>query len=153
MPTFITPGDVAWFGEINKQVSKLFFFPITIMKLIKGDRDEFYGEDLQKQFELPYTIEGYIPDLPKYHLQQGKFGADEARNLRVFFSLDLIAAEEKEAPAIGDRMVIQKDTYQVMQVNPTDFGSNLQLPLTHVCEVIRIRPERPEGGTIVQQEY
>lgn len=153
MPTFITPDDVSWFGEINKQVSRLFFFPIKIYKLIKDDRDNLYGEDLTRQFEAPYTIEGYLPDLPRYHLAQGKFGADEARNLRVFFSLDLINEEQKPLPDIGDRMVIQEDTYQVMQVNPTDWGSNLQLPLSHVCEVIRIRPERPEGGTIVQKQY
>lgn len=153
MPTFITEGDVNFFREINKQVSRLFFFPITVMKLRKDDRDEFYGEDLTKQFDEPYTIEGYIPDLPKWHLKQGKFGADENRNLRVFFSRDLIAENKREFPDIGDRMAIQGDLYQVMQVNPTDFGSNLQLPLTHVCEIIRVRPEKIEGGTIVQNEY
>jgi hypothetical protein len=153
MPSFITPADVDFFKRINKEVYKLFFFPITVMKLIKSENDRLYGEDLNKQFDTPYTIEGYIPDLPKWHLNQGKFGSDEQRNLRVFFSLDLVVESGRSLPDIGDRMVIQNDLYQVMQVNPSDFGSNLQLPLTHVCEIIRVRPEKFEGGTIVQQEY
>ena len=153
MPTFIQEQDVNWLREINKQIYKLFFFPITIMKLVKEDYDKLYGEDLNKQFAKPYTLEGYIPDLPKWHLTQGKFGSDEQRNLRAFFSLELANADGKELPDIGDRMVIQSDLYEVVQVNPTDFGSNLQLPLTHVCEIIRVRPEKFEGGTIVQKEY
>lgn len=153
MPTFITPKDVKWFEEKNKEFYKLFFFPIQVFKVKKGPFTQVYGEDSNKQFEDPFEVEAYIPDLPGWANIMTKFGMDELRTLKVYFSLDLMAERNLPLPDAGDQIIVQEDTYLVTQTNPVDFGSNIQIPLSHVCELKRLRFERPDQSTSVMKDY
>ena len=153
MPTFITAKDVAFFQSKNKEIYKLFFFPVQVFKLKKTQVNTVYNEDANKQFELPYSVEAYIPDLPKWQNEMTKFGMDEIRPLRIYFSLDLMAAEGRELPQAGDQITVQEDTYLVTQTNPIDYGSNIQIPMSHVCELKRFRFEKPTASTAVNKDY
>lgn len=153
MPLFINPGDVAFFQRKNIEFYKNLFFPVKVYKLKKHAINDTYGEDPNKEFELPYDIPAYIPDLPEWQNVMTKFGMDEVRALRIFFSQDLLKAEKNVFPDIGDQIEIQNDMYLVTQTNPIDYGSNLQIPLSHVCELKRIRFERPSAGTVITKDY
>ena len=153
MPTFITSGDVDYWRRINVEAYKMFMLPITIYTMKNAPHDELYGEDQNIEYEEPYTLAGYIPNLPGWKQQTTKFGTDETRTLNAFFSPDLAAEEGKRLPTTGDRLVIQGDTYYVSQENPEDYGSNLQLHLSWIVSLIRTRPLNPVQGTTVQKEY
>jgi hypothetical protein len=153
MPTFITKKDVEFFRKKNMEFYKLFMFPVKVYKLKKTEHNHIYNEDANKKFEDPYEIEAYIPDLPKWQNEMTKFGMDEIRNLRAYFSIDLLKQEGREFPHAGDQLVIQEDTYLVTQSNPIDYGSNIQIPLSHVIELKRLRYERPDQGTTVFKDY
>jgi hypothetical protein len=152
-PTFITEADVNFWREKNIEIYSMFFIPITIYKLKNAPHDTLYGEDLNVEYEEPYTLAGYIPNLPGWKQLKTKFGTDEARNLNAFFSPDLAAKEGKPLPTVGDRIVIQNDTYYVSQENPEDYGSNLQMHLSWIVTLIRTRPLNPVQGTTIQKEY
>ena len=77
----------------------------------------------------------------------------EVRSLQIFFSQDLLNAENRVFPDIGDQIEIQNDTYLITQTNPIDYGSNLQIPLSHVCELKRVRFERPDAGVVITKDY
>jgi hypothetical protein len=152
-PTFITSSDVDYWRRINIEAYRMFMFPITIYKLKNAPHDTLYGEDLNIEYEEPYTLEGYIPNLPGWKADVSKFGMDEKRALNAFFSPDLAAADGKALPNLGDRLVVQDDTYYVSQENPEDYGSNLQLHLSWIVTLIRTRPVNPVQGTVIQKEY
>jgi|ERR1035438_10543888 hypothetical protein len=153
MTTFITPADVKWFQQKNQEVYKLFFFPVQVFKMKKGPSTKVYGEDSNKQFDEPYEVEAYIPDLPNWINQMTKFGMDELRTLKIYFSLDLMNTEGLPLPQAGDQIIIQEDTYLVTQTNPVDFGSNLQIPMSHICDLKRLRYEKPDQSTSVMKDY
>jgi hypothetical protein len=153
MPTFITSKDVQWFSEKNKEIYKLFFFPVQVFKIKLGPFNTVYGEDANKQFEEPFLAEAYIPDLPKWQNETTKFGMDETRTLKIYFSLDLMKEKRLPLPQAGDQIKVQDDTYLVTQTNPIDFGSNLQVPMSHICELKRIHFERPDQSTTVFKDY
>lgn len=153
MPTFITPADVAFFRQKNMEFYKLFMFPVKVYKCIKDAHNNVYGEDANKKFEDPYEIEAYIPDLPKWKNEMTKFGMDEIRNLRAFFSIDLLKQRGVEFPNAGDQMTVQEDTYLITQANPVDYGNNLQMNLSWVVEMKRFRFENPAQGTAVHKDY
>lgn len=132
---------------------KNLFFPVKVYKVKRQEFNTVYGEDANKQFEDPYEIPAYIPDLPEWQNVMTKFGMDEVRSLRIFFSQDLLNKEGKSFPDIGDQIEIQNDTYLITQTNPIDYGSNIQVPLSHVCELKRVRFERPSAGTVVTKDY
>lgn len=153
MPTFLKPEDIAFFQQKNKEIYKDLFFPVKVYKVIKQQHINVYGENPNKQFEPPYEIEAYIPDLTQWQNYMTKFGMDEVRTLTVFFSIDLLNERNVAFPTAGDQLEIQDDTYLVTQTNPVDYGSNLQIPLSHIVEVKRIRFERPSAGTQVTTRY
>lgn len=153
MPTFITAKDVAWFSAKNKEIYKLFFYPVQVFKVKKGPFTTVYGEDSNKQFDPPYEVEAYIPELPGWANVMTKFGMDELRTLKCYFSLDLMSSKALPLPEAGDQIIIQEDTYLVTQTNPVDYGSNIQVPMSHVCELKRLRFERPDQSTSVQKDY
>lgn len=153
MPTFITEKDVAWFQAKNKEIYKLFFFPIQVFKVKIGPFNTVYGEDANKQFEEPYSVEAYIPDLPQWQNEMSKFGMDETRALKIYFSLDLMKEKNLPLPQAGDQIMVQEDTYLVTQTNPIDFGSNIQVPMSHICDVKRIHFEKPNQSTTVFKDY
>ena len=153
MPTFITPKDVQWFNSKNKEIYKLFFYPVQVFKVKIGAFNTVYGEDANKKFAEPYEVEAYIPDLPNWINMSTKFGMDEVRALKIYFSLELMSSKNLPLPESGDQIIIQEDTYLVTQTNPTDFGSNIQVPISHVCELKRLRFERPDQSTSIQKDY
>lgn len=153
MPTFITEKDVAFFKQKNMEFYKLFMFPVKVYKLKIDQHNQVYNEDANKKFDEPYEIEAFIPELPDWKNVMTKFGMDELRTLKVFFSIDLLNQAGVAFPDTGDQMVIQEDTYLITQTNPIDYGSNLQIPLSHVCELKRLRFERPNQGTSVFKDY
>ena len=152
MPTFITQADVAFFSQINKEVYKLFFFPVKVLK-IRKQTVNIYGEDPNKQFDPPYEIEAYIPNLPEWQKEPTKFGLESTRNLRIFFSKDLLKEKAVSPPDMGDHVIIQDDTYKIVNTNPVDYGSNIQIPLSHVCELKRVYFEGPEQGSQVVKDF
>lgn len=149
----MNPGDIAFFQRKNMEFYKNLFMPVKVYKVKKHDFNNVYGEDPNKEFELPYEIPAYIPDLPEWQNVMTKFGMDEVRALRIFFSQDLLKSENKTFPDIGDQIEIQNDMYLITQTNPIDYGSNLQIPLSHVCELKRVRFERPDAGTVITKDY
>jgi hypothetical protein len=153
MPTFITEKDVEYWRTLNKEIYRMFFYPVQIFKVKDAPHDELYGEDANLSYEDPYTLNAYIPSLPGWKQPTTKFGADEQRHLNAFFSVDEAQAEGKQLPMTGDRLIVQNDTYYVSQENPADYGSNLQLNLSWVVELIRTRPLKPEQGTVITKEY
>lgn len=153
MPTFIGSKDVQWFGSKNKEIYKLFFYPVQVFKVKKGPFTTVYGEDSNKQFDPPYSVEAYIPELKEWANVTTKFGMDELRTLKCYFSLDLMKSKAFPLPEAGDQLVIQEDTYLVTQSNPVDYGSNIQVPMSHVVELKRLRFERPDQSTSVMKDY
>lgn len=131
----------------------MFFLPISIYKMKNAPHDKLYGEDLNVDYEEPYTLAGYIRELPGWKANKTKFGTDETRLLVAFFSPDLATKEGKRLPTVGDRLVVQNDTYYVSQENPEDYGSNLQMNLSWVVSLVRTRPLNPVQGTTIQKEY
>lgn len=132
---------------------KNLFFPVKVYKVKKHEVNNVYGEDPNKEFDVPYEMPAYIPDLHEWQNVMTKFGMDEVRTLRIFFSQDMLKAENKEFPNIGDQIEIQQDTYLITQTNPVDYGSNLQIPLSHVCELKRVRFEKPGAGLVITKDY
>jgi hypothetical protein len=153
MTTFITPKDVDWFQAKNKEFYKLFFFPVQVFKVKKGPFNTVYGEDANKQFDDPYEVEAYLPDLPAWTNMMTKFGMDEIRKLTIYFSLEMMTSKNLPLPEVGDQIIIQEDTYLITQTNPVDFGSNLQIPLSHICELKRLRFEKPDQSSSIQKDY
>jgi type IV secretory pathway VirB4 component len=153
MPTFINQKDVNWFQNKNKEIYKLFFYLVQVYKVKKGPYNTTYNEDANKEFDAPYEVEAYLPDLPGWANIMTKFGMDELRKLKIYFSLDLMKSKGLELPEAGDQIIVQQDTYLVTQTNPVDFGSNIQVPMSHVCELKRIRFEKPDQSTSVQKDY
>lgn len=147
MPKLITEGDVAYFSKINKEMYTLLFKKVKILYKKRHKHDEIYGEDLNMLFSKPFEIEGYIPSLAEYKAYSTRFGLDERRDLVIIFSKDLFLDSTKPLPQIGDRVEVQNDLFEIRQTNPGDYGSNLQLPLSHFCILHRVRPEEPEQGT------
>lgn len=153
MPLFINENDVNYWKTVNKETYKLFFKPIKIYKRKKIEFQSIYGEDPNPQFELPYEIEAYIPTLTEWKNMATRYGLDEVRDFRIFFSPDVLKEAGVVIPEIGDHIELQNDTYKVTQVNPTDYNSNLQIPLSFVVDVKRIHFEKPDQATTVFVEY
>ena len=153
MPLFMNEKDVAFFQRMNKEFYKNLFYPVKVYKVKKGNFNEVYGEDPNKEFDTPYLMEAYIPDLAAWNNMMTKFGMDELRTLRIFFSKDLLNEKSVEYPDTGDQIEIQQDLYLITQTNPVDYGSNIQIPLSHVCELKRIRYERPDQSTVITKDY
>ena len=150
----MNPGDIAFFQRKNMEFYKNLFFPVKVYKLKKQEFNTVYGEDVNKQFEEPYEIPVYIPDLQKdWDNVMTKFGMDEVRSLQVFFSQDLLKREGKDFPDIGDQIEIQNDMFLITQTIPVDYGSNLQVPLSHVCTLKRVRYEKPTAGSVITKDY
>jgi len=153
MPTFLKPADIAFFQRKNVEIYKDLFFPVKVYKVKRQQFNNVYGENPNKQYDEPYSIEAYIPDLSKWENYMTKFGMDEVRSLLIYFSLDLLREKNVEWPGTGDQIEVQNDYYLVTQTNPVDYGSNLQIPLSHIVEVKRIRYEKPSEGTTVISNY
>jgi len=153
MPTFIGKKDVDFFKKKNMEIYKLFMFPVKVYKLKKDQHNTVYNEDANKKFEEPYEAEAYIPDLPQWKNLMTKFGMDELRTLKCYFSIDLLKKYGVIPPEVGDQIIIQDDTYLVTQESPTDYGSNIQIPMTYAIELKRLRFERPNQGTSVFKDY
>lgn len=153
MPTFIGKKDVDFFKKKNMEIYKLFMFPVSVYKLKKDQHNQIYNEDANKKFENPYEVEAYIPDLPDWKNVMTRFGMDELRTLKIYFSIDLLNKIGVEFPEIGDQVIVQDDIYLITQSNPQDYGSNLQIPMSHICELKRLRYERPNQSTTVAKDY
>lgn len=153
MPTFITENDINYWKQIGEEVYSLFMKPLPIYKLKKSKQDPLYNEDANQEFAEPYELLGYVTDLPKWKQTTTKFGADESRILIAYFSPTLAEKEGKDLPLVGDRIAIQGDLYYVSQDNPADYGSNLQLNLSHVVTLLRVRPQNPIQGSVITKEY
>lgn len=153
MPTFLNNKDIEYFKSINKEIYQLYFFPVKIYYIKIKEFDKVFGEDQNKSFYDPVEVEAYIPDLPEWQNYTTKLGMDELRTLKAFFSIDLMNERGLKLPEAGDQIEIQNDMYLVTQSNPIDYGSNLQIPLSHIVELKRIRFERPDAGTRVYKAY
>lgn len=153
MPTFIGKKDVDFFKKKNMEIYKLFMFPVQVFKLKRDQHNQVYNEDANKKFEEPYDAEAYIPDLPQWKNLMTKFGMDELRTLKCYFSIDLLKKYGVVPPEVGDQIIIQDDTYLVTQESPTDYGSNIQIPMTYAIELKRLRFERPSQGTSIFKDY
>lgn len=153
MPTFINEQDIAYWKNVGEQVYALFMKPLPIYKLKNGKHDTLYYEDQNQEFAEPYDLLGYVTDLPGWKQNMTKFGTDESRVLVAYFSPSLAEKESKPLPYTGDRIAIQGDLYYVSQENPADFGSNLQLNLSHVVTLLRVRPQNPVQGSVIHKEY
>jgi len=153
MPLFANERDLKFIKNRNKEYYKLMFLPVDVYKPVKSEHNKVYGEDLNRVFELAYSIEAYIPDLRKYQQESTKFGLDEKRNLTIFFSQDLLIERGVIFPEIGDKIRIQNEDYKIMITNPVDYSSNLQIPLSHVCELQRVIPEVIEQGSTTWKNF
>lgn len=153
MPTFLDESAVSYWQQLGEQVYSLFMKPLPIYKLKKNPIDPLYKEDSNQEYAEPYELLGYVKDLPQWKQNITKFGTDESRILVAFFSPSLAEKEGKALPYTGDRIAVQGDLYYVSQDNPADYNSNLQLNLSHVVTLLRVRPQKPEQGTVVNKEY
>lgn len=153
MPTFINEADINYWKQIGSEVYSLFMKPLPIYKLKKSKQDALYNENANQEFSEPYELLGYVTDLPGWKQNTTKFGTDETRMLVAYFSPSLAEKQSKPLPYTGDRISIQGDMYYVSQDNPADFGSNIQLNLSHVVTLLRVRPQNPEQGSTVSKEY
>ena len=149
---FLNEKDIAFWKGINKEAYKLFFIKVKVSKVKLDNYNSTYNESPNRQYEKPYEIEAYLPSLPKWNNVTSKFGMDETRNLIMYFSIDLLNETGFPYPDIGDYIEVQNDTYKVVQTNPTDFKSNLQIPLSHVVELKRVHYENPEEGDAIHDE-
>lgn len=155
MPIVLGERDLAFFQAKQIEIYKNYFAEVTVYKLTPQTFNSLYGEDSSKRYNESYKTNAYIPDLPGWKENLTKFGFDETRDLLIYFSLDLlkVTQTEERIPDIGDRVEIQGDMYTVVQTNPLDFGTNLQLPLSHQCKLERYRPETPKEMTTVYSDY
>lgn len=153
MPKLVGPNDVKYFSKVGVELYELFMIPLAIKKMKAQEYNNVYNEDINKTFEEPYFIEGYIPDLPSWNNKMTKFGIDETRDFRIFFSLELFEKRNLIPPTLGDHIIVQNENYKVVQLNPVDYGSNLQIPLSYVVDVKRVRVERPEQGSAITKDY
>ena len=153
MPTFINEADIDYWKTIGSEVYTLFMKPLPIYKLKNSKQDPLYKEDANQEFAEPYDLLGYVTDLPKWKQDTTKFGTDETRILVAYFSPTIADRENKALPITGDRIAIQGDLYYVSQENPADFGSNLQLNLSHTVTLLRVRPQNPVQGSAIHKEY
>ena len=127
--------------------------PVKIYTRIVADFDHIYGEDQNKNYAAPYEMEAYLPSLPQYKNSMTRFGLDETRKLYIFFSIDLYTERNLELPNIGDYVEVQNDSYKIMQTNPDDYMSNMQIPMSHICELSRVRPLKIKPESTVYIEY
>ena len=153
MVMFIGQDAINFFNEINVEAYEAFFLPIKVFYRNKQEFDRIYGEDINILFNDPIEIPAYMPDLEKWQNTSLRFGLDEQRNLLVYFSVALLNKYGHTPPDIGDRIEIQKDLYEIRQTNIVQYGSNLQIPLSHICELRKVRPENPPDGTTVSTPY
>lgn len=153
MASFIGPKDTQFFQNKNSEYYKLFFISVEVWKMSPQQINSTYGEDANKNFTLAYSIEAYIPSLEEYKNDATKFGLDENRTLRIFFGQDLLNKSGLEFPKIGDHVVIQGLHHKIVQTNPVDFEGNSQIPLSHVCDLIRIKFENPEQSSTVWRNF
>lgn len=153
MPKILNEKDLSYIRSINKQVYSTYFIKVKILPLLNTNFDDLYGENPNRTYGNPYEMEAFIPGVPRYELRQLKQGSDERRDLKICFSIDLAKEKNQQLPRVGDRIIIQEDTYQVQQDSIDDYGTNLLLPLTHVCTLTRVRPERLQTETVVTDEY
>lgn len=153
MPLFLNNDAINYFNEINIEAYGLFFVPLKVLYRNKQEFDRIYGEDINILFEQPIEIPAYIPDLTKWKNTALRFGLDETRELVVYFSTGLLERAGLTPPDIGDRIEVQRDLYEIRQTNIVDYGSNLQIPLSHICFLQKVRPENPPDGTTVSTPY
>jgi hypothetical protein len=150
---FIGQEAIDFFNEVNVEAYEAFFLPINVMYRNKQEFDRVYGEDINILFEAPIAIPAYIPDLKEWKNTALRFGLDEQRDLIVYFAIALLNKYGYKPPNIGDRVEIQKDLYEIRQTNLLQYGSNLQIPLSHVCQLHKVRPENPPDGVTVATPY
>jgi hypothetical protein len=153
MPTILNEKDLSYIKSVNKQIYKTYFIKVKVLPLLNTNHDTLYGENANRVYGTPYEMEAFIPGVPRYDLRQLKQGADEKRDMKICFSIDLAKEQNQRLPKLGDRIIIQEDTYQVQQDSIDDYGTNLLVPLTHVCTLIRVRPEKLQTETVVTDEY
>lgn len=153
MPILFNKNDIKFFQQKNVEIFKNYFVEVEVSVLLPQEFTHVYGEDANKRYADPYKISAYMPELPGWKEKLTRFGFDESRELIIMFSLDQLKLEGRELPKVGDRVQIQDDHYTIMQSNPADFGSNLQIAMTHSCKLERYRPEKPEEFTTVSVEY
>ncbi len=153
MPKLIGDGDVSYFQNVGMEVYKLFMIPLKIFRIREQEYNSTYAEDANKQFYEAYEIEGYIVDLPSFQNSMTKFGIDETRELKVYFSIKLIQERGVIPPILGDHIEIQGIDYKVVQANAVEYGSNLQIPLSYVVDIKRVRSERPDQGNVITKDY
>ena len=149
---FLNERDIAFWKGINKEAYRLFFIKVKVSKVVLDSYNSTYNESPNRKYADPYEVEAYIPDLPGWQNSTTKFGMDETRNLIMYFSIDVLNETGFPYPDIGDYIYVQDDTYKVVQTNPTDYKSNLQIPLSHVCELKRVHYENPDEGNAVHEE-
>lgn len=153
MPLFLGQDAINYFNEVNIEAYNLFFIPIKVLYRNKQEFDRVYGEDINILFEKPVEIPGYIPDLTKWKNTALRFGLDETRDLVIYFSVAWLDRYGYARPDIGDRIEVQKDLYEIRQTNIVDYESNLQIPMSHICMLHKVRPENPPDGTTVAVPY
>lgn len=153
MPKLIGDGDVSYFQNVGMEVYQLFMIPLKIFRIREQEYNTTYNEDANKQFYEAYEIEGYIVDLPSFQNSMTRFGIDETRDLKVYFSIKLIQERNVIPPVLGDHIEIQGIDYKVVQANSVEYGSNLQIPLSYVVDIKRVRSERPEQGNVITKDY
>lgn len=150
---FIGPDAIDFFNEVNVEAYEAFFLPIKVFYRNKQEFDRIYGEDINILFDAPVDIPAYIPDLKEWRNTALRFGLDEQRDLVIYFSIGLLSKYGHTPPNIGDRVEVQKDLYEIRQTNLLQYGSNLQIPLSHVCQLHKVRPENPPDSTTVATPY
>lgn len=153
MPILLNQQDIDFFRYINTDVYKLFFMPVKVYRRIPAEFDRVYNEDQNVNYAAPFEIEAYLPNLQGWKNTATRFGLDEQRKLIIYFSIDLFQERKIELPVIGDYVEVQYDMYKIMQTNPEDFYSNLQIPMSHICELSRVRPLRLKDESTVYEEY
>jgi hypothetical protein len=153
MPLFLGKDAFNFFNSINIEAYGLFFIPIKVLYRNKQEFDRIYGEDINVLFESPIEIPAYIPNLNDWKNNATRFGLDETRDLVICFSIGLLEKMGLTPPDIGDRIEVQNDLYEIRQTNINQYGTNLQLPLTHSCSLAKVRPENPPDSTTVATPY
>ena len=153
MPLFVDQNAINYFNEINIEAYELFFIPIKVFYRDKQEFDRIYGEDINILFQTPVAIPAYIPDLAAWKNMALRFGLDETRDLVVYFSIALLNKYGFTPPNIGDRIEIQNELFEIRQTNLLQYESNLQIPMSHVCQLHKVRPEIPPAETAVATQY
>lgn len=153
MVMFIGAEAINYFTDVNTEAYEAFFLPIKVFYRNKQEFDRVYGEDINILFEAPISIPAYIPDLKEWRNTATRFGLDETRDLIIYFATGLLKKYNYTPPNIGDRIEIQEDLYEIRQTNLLQYGSNLQIPMSHVCQLHKVRPENPPDGVTIATEY